>query len=1170
MKLPIAFKKIIISKIIILILSLSSYATTYTVTTTADAGVGSLRTAITLANGIIGPDIIDFSTLPAGVQTITLLSALPTVTDQLTIDGYTSISYSANNPKIEIQCATGVVLDFSGASANGSVVRGLIINNSSQYGIRLNGTSTMIIAGCWIGLSNTGAIPVAGNELQQSGIQLINNSKNNIVGGTNKADRNVIGASKNNGIEIVNTSTGNTILGNYIGIGINGLTNVGNSSTGIYINGCSNNIIGGSSISCRNVISGNNSYGIDIENNATGILIKANFVGIASDGITVVQNGSHGIFLNNLIGAGTEIIGGTTFAERNVVSGNSTTTHGAGNGISLNNCSNITIKGNWSGVDSTGLLAVPNYWGGLSFTQCTNCTIGGLNQYEKNILSGNTNEGFYIGSGGSNTIIGNYIGVGSDGVTAIGNQKFGLNIQSGCNNNIIGGTTVAARNIISANGGPGIYMNSSDGNSIQGNYIGIAFNGITSIGNATSGIIMDNGCNNNSIGGLVVGATNSIAYNGVNGITILDVASFNNSINKNSIYCNVRRGIELNGLGNNSFPKPIILASSTTIILNGTAPANSYIEIFTVGPVSCKTCGTSGSSNDSIQGRVYIATVQANALGNWTYNNVSAFTDAVTATASSNNTGSYNTSEFSKCISCIAAAAPISVSISSGRDICSTFPGNITLTANGGTVADQVEWYTGSCMGTLVNSGNPYVISVPSVGVNNYYIRRISVCGNSACIKDSITVHAAPVAPISGFNPAFCSGTTGNTNLTVTGGSGEKLVWYTGSCGAGASIGIGSPFSRTIPSSSITYYARWESITCSSSNCTQSTITINQLPTPAIIGNSSVCKDSIKMFSTVATGNSFNWSFSSLGTGSVTSGQGTNSVGINVGTLSGTLSLTETTLASCSTIVSLPITIPSPLGIAAQAGADKDICNSTIQLAANNTSGIWTVYNGAGIFSPNGNAYNASVSGLSNGLNKFIWSTTGSCGFSSSDTLVVNMGVSGLLANVVASSDTICFGSPKAIQVNTSGSGSGNYNYVWSSSDNSFNLSTSTSIITVHPENMNTKYYLKVLDNINNGCSSEDTLLVHALPDQELMIPNLITPNGDDRNDYLEIRDKNDEKILPGTLIEIANRWGEKVYQNSNYDNTWNANDLSDGVYYYYIKSGCGNKVSKGWVQILR
>ena len=69
---------------------------TFTVTTTNDAGAGSLRAAIIDANAAAGTDTIDFNIAGAGVHTINLTSALPTITGAVTIDGYTQTGSSVN------------------------------------------------------------------------------------------------------------------------------------------------------------------------------------------------------------------------------------------------------------------------------------------------------------------------------------------------------------------------------------------------------------------------------------------------------------------------------------------------------------------------------------------------------------------------------------------------------------------------------------------------------------------------------------------------------------------------------------------------------------------------------------------------------------------------------------------------------------------------------------------------------------------------------------------------------------------------------------------------------------------------------------------------------------------------------------------------------------------
>jgi hypothetical protein len=60
------------------------------------------------------------------------------------------------------------------------------------------------------------------------------------------------------------------------------------------------------------------------------------------------------------------------------------------------------------------------------------------------------------------------------------------------------------------------------------------------------------------------------------------------------------------------------------------------------------------------------------------------------------------------------------------------------------------------------------------------------------------------------------------------------------------------------------------------------------------------------------------------------------------------------------------------------------------------------------------------------------------------------------------------------------------------------------------------------------------------------------------------------QKLLPGAKLEVFNQWGSKVFKSDSYDNTWGAKELSDGIYYYHLKTGCGGEVYKGWLQILR
>lgn len=116
--------------------------------------------------------------------------------------------------------------------------------------------------------------------------------------------------------------------------------------------------------------------------------------------------------------------------------------------------------------------------------------------------------------------------------------------------------------------------------------------------------------------------------------------------------------------------------------------------------------------------------------------------------------------------------------------------------------------------------------------------------------------------------------------------------------------------------------------------------------------------------------------------------------------------------------------------------------------------------------------------------------------------------------------------------------------------------------------------------------TSCDTTLYHKLIVKtiELFIPNIITPNGDGKNDKLIITSKQDaglsssngnQSVINDFYISnelvIYNRWSQVVYKTKNYVNDWNGVELGDGVYFYVLKcvGEFGTDVFKGSLTIL-
>ncbi len=388
-------------------------ASTFAVTNVNDSGLGSLRQAILDANAHSGADEIVFNIPGAGPHTIIPSTALPIISDPITIAGSTQPGFTGT-PIIELNGSqAGTDVDGLKITAGSSVVSGLVINRFSGDGIELGGVGGNVVEGNYIGTDLTGTVG-RGNAVRGLNIA----SSNNTIGGTISAARNVVSGNDNTGIFSTSGATGNLVQGNFIGTNAAGTGAIGNG-TGVATEGQSgnsaSNTIGGTAPGARNIISGNHGPGISLGGTLTGHLVQGNFIGTDVTGTVALGNASHGVIIN--FGSANNTIGGTLPGARNLISGN------GGNGVRSDYHPNAVL-GNFIGTQVDGVSPLGNGSNGVLINFTVDNVIGGSASGAGNIIAFNGGAGV-LAVGVSNPISSNAVfansGLGidldGDGVT---------------------------------------------------------------------------------------------------------------------------------------------------------------------------------------------------------------------------------------------------------------------------------------------------------------------------------------------------------------------------------------------------------------------------------------------------------------------------------------------------------------------------------------------------------------------------------------------------------------------------------------------------------------------------------------------------------------------------------------------------------------------------------
>jgi parallel beta-helix repeat protein len=507
-----------------------AFSQTITVISLSDAGVGSLRAAINIANAAPAGNS---TRIRFGVKgTVALAAPLPAIARKVSIDATTAPAHVSGGPPV-------VALDFNGnpgllfaAGSGGSQLLGVAVDNARGNGVTLDAGS-ITLNGNYIGLNLAGA--AAGNGA--NGVYVAATSARNRIGlNRTRASgvvANVISGNRGSGIVLVGSSA-NTVVDNRIGTNAAGTSAIANRGDGIRIaRGSRGNEIGGTAFIDKvtgtannptgskgtvtpvfvvpplgNLISGNGGNGVLIETGSLGNVLNGNFIGTTASGDGALGNAGNGVWIvrapgNSLVGCK---VFNNPFVYYNVISGNRR------NGLRVTSSDNVTVQGNFFGVGADNTTIVKNRLDGILVDgSSVNTHVGGVIPLG-NVSAGNGLNGIAVLGKARGFVTFNTFG----GLLAFkGAAPNGLN---GLLITATGGDNLVRTNVFSGNKRNGIELaGNASGITVDPNIVGLTTKGDAVLPNGGDGLLIDGAAHGNTIGGTLVSVIPQNTFSGNSG-----------------------------------------------------------------------------------------------------------------------------------------------------------------------------------------------------------------------------------------------------------------------------------------------------------------------------------------------------------------------------------------------------------------------------------------------------------------------------------------------------------------------------------------------------------------------------------------------------------------------------------------------------------------------------
>lgn len=728
-------------------------AATYTVSNKNDSGAGSLRQAISDANGNSGADTIQIT----GTGTVLLSSELTDITEDVTIVNSSGGSFTVDGQGSYTNCLditgggshaiSGIILTgctngirlagvTSAQIGDGSDETKVVVSiGNSSTGIRIENSDNVSIENAYFGMETGDTVNANGVGIQTGNTG--GSNSNLTIGNTNTYGRVYVSGNTSHGIELNDITGTNTIQNTYVGVNTTGDSDKGNGGKGILANSnVSSLTIGGDAAGEGNVVSGNVDNAIHILVDST--TITGNVVGLAANQSAAIANDAEGIVIessSNTIGAsGTysgNVVGGNG-ASGIVIDGSSVT---ASSNVIANNKIGVTPGGTDVGNTSQGIK--------VTGSNATGNTIGGASL--GNTIANNAGGIAINSSASNNNIYGNTIGFTPSG-SAAGNTNEGISINGAYNNTIGAINDDTRRNIISNNGAEGLsIVGSATGNVVYNNYFGTDSSGTGSYANDSGvyGISIQASSDYNTIGSISTGGGNLIANHGV-GVYVSDSGTDFNTIRGN----------------NHIFAYSMIEQASNA---NENLDSSSVTFSTTNSSSATGTTTVSGGAIDLYQDGTYLTSVTATST-NW--ESYRAFSGGSLWAAVTNSNGS---------TSATTATGTITADV--------TAPSTPTVSSSTGTVLSTSYTLTGTkdAYSSIENDGTEIVAIDSSTsfsyamtlseGANTLNLTSVDYSSNeSATGSTSITVDSTP-------NLSYSSEVTGNST-TITGSTQANASIY--------------------------------------------------------------------------------------------------------------------------------------------------------------------------------------------------------------------------------------------------------------------------------------------------------------------------------------------------------------------------------------------------------